>query len=249
MVTANRPQLCKRAVRCFNRQSHKNKELVVVDDGDIDLGKILADVPAPELTYLKIKHNPSNVLGRLRNIALEHASGKFVAQWDDDDWYHPDRLKHQVAALMKGYDACIMAATLMHVDTPEYFDHPYAGYLSDGVPGTIMHRNDSLIFYPELRRGEDSEYLDRWKERRHIKLPPSTMHLFIRCYHGQNTWELGHFLRRGRNSPLDLLSYFWFKIVRDDLFSHRRFQLSAMSKQSYDMYLEDSYAVGIFQPD
>jgi glycosyltransferase involved in cell wall biosynthesis len=248
MVTANRPQLCRRAVRCYNNQSYTNKELVVVDDGEVDLSGVLASVPDQELTYVRLNRNPSNVLGRLRNISLDYASGSYVAQWDDDDWYHPDRLKRQAEVLTQGYEACTLAATLMHVDEPNYFEHPYAGFLTEGVPGTIMHLNDHSVTYPEVERGEDTEYLDAWRSRKYAELPPSTMHLFIRCYHGSNTWEMGHFLRRVRNSPADLLSYFWHKTLRHDLFAHPRFQLSEDAKRAFRMYLEDSYTTGIFSP-
>jgi glycosyltransferase involved in cell wall biosynthesis len=246
MVTADRPQLCKRAVLCYNHQQYPNKELVVVDDGETDLEPILADVPSEELRYVRLSRNPSNVLGKLRNIALDNASGEYVAQWDDDDWYHPERLDRQAATLDEGYDACTLHATLMHVNRPGYFDHPYAGALPQGVPGTIMHVNDHSVAYPELRKGEDTAYLDAWRRRRYVELPDSNMHLFIRCYHGHNTWGADHFLRRVRNSPGDALSYVWHKAIRHDLFSHPRFKLSDDARRAFNMYLEDSYVAGIF---
>jgi len=246
MVTANRPQFCRRAVLCYNHQTYTNKELVVLDDGAVDLENVLADVPSRELTYVRLKADPRNVLGRLRNLALEQAEGTYAAQWDDDDWYHPSRLERQVAALEDGYDACTLAATLMHINTPQYFDHPYAGFLSEGVPGTIMHVNDGSVMYPEVVKGEDTTYLDAWRKRRYIELPASAMHLFIRCYHGANTWNADHFLRRLRNSPRDFLTYIWHNHFRHDPYSHRRFQLSEDAATAFQMYLDDSNTAGIF---
>src|SRR5262245_50450534 len=92
MVTANRKALCRRAVRCFERQSYPNRELVVVDDGEQDLSEVLYSLSDRHVIYRRISPSADNVLGRLRNLALETATGTVIAQWDDDDWYHPERL-------------------------------------------------------------------------------------------------------------------------------------------------------------
>jgi glycosyltransferase involved in cell wall biosynthesis len=245
MVTADRRALCRRSIRCFQRQTYPNRELVVVDDGEEDLGPVLSDVPARQVRYVKLEKKPENVLGRLRNIALEHASGTFLAQWDDDDWYHAERLEKQVATLQQGYDACSLYGALMHIDAPTYVRHPYIGYLGDGVPGSIVHRRDAAIRYPEMRRAEDTVYLNAWLEKRYTMLPGQEAHLFIRCFHGDNTWEKKHFLTRMRNTVPDALAYVWYRFVRNDLFQHPRFQLSDAAWAAFETYLQDSRELGL----
>jgi glycosyltransferase involved in cell wall biosynthesis len=240
MVTADRSALSRRAILCYRRQRYPNRELVIIDDGREDLSPLLSDIPASEVRYIRLEKRPEHVLGYLRNLALQHATGSFLTQWDDDDWYHPDRLSKQAAVLRQGYDACSLSGALMHLDTPEYFDHPYIGYLKDGIPGSIMHRRDDSIRYPEMRRAEDTVYLDHWRKRRYILLPASEVHLFIRCFHGTNTWEQAHFLTRMRNTLPDLVAYLWFRYVRQDLFLHPRFKLGEASREAFDQFLEDS---------
>lgn len=247
MVTADRRQLCRRALRCYKRQTYPNKELVVVDDGREDLAPLLADLPASEVVYLKLERKPEHVLGRLRNVALDAATGTFVAQWDDDDWYHPERLERQAAVLMSGYDACTLSAALMHLDTPEFLRRPYVGLLRDGVPGSIVHRRDAAIRYPGLRRGEDTVYLKAWTARSYAKLPLTDTHLFIRCFHGNNTWDAAHFLRRMRNTVPDSVSYLWHRHVRRDLFAHPRFRLDDRAREAFEAYLEDSHDLGLLR--
>ncbi len=246
MVTADRPRFCRRAVRCYLRQTYANKELVVLDDGTADLEPILADVPASELTYIRIPQERENVLGRLRNIALSHTSGEYIAQWDDDDWYHPERLEHQVAVLAAGYEACSLQGTLMHLDTEAYFRHPYVGLLKHGIPGSIVHRRSESVRYPEVGRGEDTVFLHQWKRARYHTLSPAYVHLYIRCFHGNNTWDIDHFLRRLRNTFPDLLLYGWHAFIRKDLFAHPRFQLDPEALKTFRMYVEDSLELGIF---
>jgi glycosyltransferase involved in cell wall biosynthesis len=234
-----------RAVYCFNNQTYPNKELVVVDDGSEDLEQVLQEVPSEQLVYEKLEPSDSNTLGKLRNITLKKANGMFLAQWDDDDWYHPDRLKIQAATLMNGNDACCLSGALMHLDTEPYMQHPYVGYLPDGIPGSIMHRNDSSIEYPHTRRAEDTVYLSKWMKKRYLQLPGKYSYLFLRAYHGSNTWEKEHFLRRVRNTPKDFIQYVWYAKFKGKFFKHPKFQLTEKEKQSFEMFLEDSAKLGL----
>jgi glycosyltransferase involved in cell wall biosynthesis len=244
MVTANRKALCRRAVLCFARQTYANRELVVVDDGEQDLADVLSAL-GDRVIYRKIPRSADNVLGRLRNIALEIATGAAIAQWDDDDWYHPDRLAKQMATLAQGYDACCLSGTLMHLNDGCFADHPYIGLLKDGVPGSIVHRRNGKIRYPEERRGEDTLYLRQWWIARYAQLPRADAGLFIRCFHGGNTWEERHFRTRLRNTVPDLVEYVWYWHLRHEPFRHSRFQLSAAQQQAFAMYRDDSRALGL----
>ena len=240
MVTADRPDLCRRAIRCYNRQTYKNKELVVVDDGETDLATVLSEVPDDELTYLRLPGSSNYVLGKLRNIALDTASGDIFTQWDDDEWYHPERIEKQVEVLLEGYEACCLQATLMHISDKEFFAHPYIGLLKKGVPGSIMHFASEDIRYPELKRAEDSIYLDKWLQKDYTTLSTNQAYLFIRCFHGENTWEKEHFLTRMRNTIPDTLSYLWYRFVRRNIFLHPRFNLENKAREAFQLYLEDS---------
>lgn len=245
-VTANRKHLMRRAIRCFQNQTYNNKELVIIDDGKEDLSDILEPLPEEEVNYVKLEKKPENTLGKLRNRSLEEASGEFLVQWDDDDWYHPDRINIQARKLMEGYDACCLSGALMHLDEEPYMLHPYVGYLPDGIPGSIMHRADSSIRYPHTRRAEDTVYLNEWMEKRYCQLPDDYSHLFIRCYHGENTWEKEHFLRRIRNNPKDALLYVWYKFIKGNLFEHPRFKLTDEQQEAFSMYLDDSRDLNLF---
>ena len=169
------------------------------------------------------------------------ATGEFlIPQWDDDDWYHPDRITLQVNKLQEGFDACALAGTLMHVNKDPYTNRPYIGLLPNGVPPTIMHRRDNSIRYPSLARTEDTVYVDAWLKKEYVQLPADDSYLYIRSFHGANTWEIDHFLRRMRNTPLDTIRFGWYKYVRRDMFAHPRFRLTPSMQAAFDLYLQDS---------
>jgi glycosyltransferase involved in cell wall biosynthesis len=240
MITANRVSLAERSIQCFLDQTYSDKELIVIDDGIENLEPTLKKYIPNQYIYHRLEKKEGQNLGYLRNLGLSLAKGEFIAQWDDDDWYHPDRLSTQVEALKKGASACILQATLMHLHNVEFMDHPYVGWLPGGVPGTIVHKNDPNARYPIEARGEDTTFLDFWKTKQLLILPMNTSHLFIRCFHGNNTWEEIHFTRRIRNNLYDSVSYFWFKYIRGDLFKHRRFQLNEQERNSFSRYFEQS---------
>lgn len=242
MVTADRAAIARRAVRCFLDQSWSNRELVVVDDGTEDYAPILSAIPADRLIHYRIARSPDNNLGRLRNLSLDLARGELVAQWDDDDWYHPERLKRQAMALTGEKQACVLAATLMHLDAPGWLDRPYIGSLEPGVPGTILHRADAQARYPEERRGEDSVFLDHWSRDRLAVL--DAPHLFLRAFHGSNTWERAHFERRVRNTVPSALEYALRRIT-GTLSGHSRFRLPPHARRAFDAYREASRALGL----
>jgi glycosyltransferase involved in cell wall biosynthesis len=247
MVTGDRKFLSRRAIQCFINQTYQNKELVIVDDGEEDYTDLLSRIPKDEYKYIKIKKCPNTVLGSLRNLTLDAASGDYLVQWDDDDWYHPDRIKIQATYLDKGYDACSLSATLVHICDETSVNMPFIGTLKNGVPGSIMHRNDRHIRYPALRKGEDTIYQKEWMSRNFIKLSDEYNHLFIRCYHGKNTWNDQHFYRRMRNGVKDFIIYCWYKFVIGDLKKNPKFVLKELEQSAYEQYIKDSKSLNLIK--
>jgi glycosyltransferase involved in cell wall biosynthesis len=246
MVTANRKRLAERAVTCFVNQTYPNRELVIIDDGTEDYSPLLREIDPRDVIYTRIAGSSGLVLGALRNMALDKARGDYLVQWDDDDWYHPERIARQAACLDKGYDACCLSASLMHLDNRDFFSLPYIGYLPDGIPGSIMHRRSASIRYPEYRRAEDTVYLRKWMKRRYVKLPEEHAGLFIRCFHGTNTWEEEHFTRRIRNSPASWVNYMYHKFFRGDLSGHPRFRLPSNVRSAFEQYVSESRSLNLF---
>lgn len=244
MVTANRAGLARRAVECFLAQRWPNRELIVVDDGHEDYTPLFAAIPADRVVYRKVAKAADTTLGALRNLTLDLARGQVVAQWDDDDWYHPERLTRQMALLDAGHAVCLLRGTLMHLDAPEWFDHPYVGTLEPGVPGSIVHRADPAVRYPEKRRGEDTDFLSNWTPDQIGVLDAPG--LFVRAFHGANTWERDHFERRVRNTPASAIEYWLRQRLTGNVWGHSRFRLDAPTRAAFDAFVADSRRAGVF---
>lgn len=236
MVTANRTHIAKRAINCFKNQTYPNKELVIVDDGNEDYSDLLGELNDNEYIYHKIETDDKVKLGQLRNLSLDVARGEIIAQWDDDDWYHPDRLKKQIELIQKGYDACILQSSLVHINDSEFGDMPFISGYPDGVPGTIVHKKNTQIRYPNIRRAEDDYYLKKWMKFKYKIMDESHSHLFIRCYHGKNTWDINHFRRKIKNTPIKIIKYLWYKYLINKFEDIPYFKLYPEAKKSFDEY-------------
>jgi glycosyltransferase involved in cell wall biosynthesis len=236
LVTRNRAALARRAVHCFAAQTWPNRELVIVDDGEEDYEPTLAPYrDRCAIAYHRFPRDPARKLGAARNLSLERATGEFCIQWDDDEWYHPERIAVQMGAVERGFDGSVLRDTLMHLDTPDYVEHPYRTGLWLGTPGTILHRAGA-VRYPNVARGEDSTFLRLLRRRLRIETLHQS-HLFIRCFHGANTWERGHFTRRLQWNPL---AYLRARFIARDLFSHPAFRLDAREREAAELFLKES---------
>jgi glycosyltransferase involved in cell wall biosynthesis len=240
MVTRDRPQLAARAVRCLAAQTWPSLELVVIDDGDVDYTPAFAPLgDRIPVRYMRLKPDPRRKLGGLRNMGLEAALGDLIAQWDDDEWYHPDRIATQVHAILDTRAvACVLKWTLMHVDTAELRHLPYRADTGRGTPGTIVHRRTS-VRYPNLSRSEDARFLEGIARTGRVEvLDRDASHLFIRCFHGANTWDARHFQRRLRRTPL-AAAHWLIARLRGDLRLHPQLRLTDVERSSIDAYLAD----------
>lgn len=97
MPTANRHEFIPKSVQYFLRQDYPYKELVIIDDGTESVSNLLPNIYSIRYFYLK----PENTVGYKRNIACEKAAGSIIVHWDDDDWYAPNWISHQVKTLIE----------------------------------------------------------------------------------------------------------------------------------------------------
>lgn len=204
MVTRNRLELAERAISCFAAQTWPDRELIIVDDGDDDYSAMVMPYVnnGLKVRYHRIQPEEGVRLGALRNRSIEYARGEWCMQWDDDEWYHPDRITRQMSA-RSGRAGVALKWVL--VDLPQSPFGPISFRADTGIatPGTILFRRDAAR-YENLARNEDGLFMREIRRQGLGVLGRDDSHLFVRCHHGSNTWELDHFLKRLRRRPIDI---------------------------------------------
>ena len=160
MPTANRRQWVPAAIALFQRQTHANRELLIVDDG-VDA---VEDIVPRDSRVRYVRIEPGLCLGAKRNRACELATGDVIVHWDDDDWYPPDRIARQVAALAaRNADVC-GTSRLYFRDVAQRRAWEYA-YILSGKPwvagSSLAYRRDAWERrrFRDVQVGEDSHFV------------------------------------------------------------------------------------------
>ena len=178
-----------RAIQCFLNQTYRDRELVVVYQSDDEATRqLLAELREPSVCPVEVPAVPRLKLGSLRNIARQAGNGKYVAQWDDDDWHSPTRLTEQMAAIREtGTRGCLLARVTLY-DGPSK-----RAYVSNKRPWeqSMVVERAILPPYPDVAKREDTPVVDELiRQGQQILL--DRPELYIYTYHGKNTWDRRH---------------------------------------------------------
>ena len=178
------------SIECFKSQTYPNKNLLIVNHGEESLCS-----NDSRIRELRLQKSRWQTVGDLRNLALEHATGDFIINWDDDDWHHPRRMEVQMKAQMETRmkdgqeDAAVLLKNRIHHSLVNGCSR-YAEY-PKGAEATILHPRRMTYRYPSLLRGSDSVFVRQFTSRLAIENDPA-MH--IRFFHGMNLWDAGHIM-------------------------------------------------------
>jgi hypothetical protein len=125
--------------------------------------------------------------------------GAFIAQWDDDDLYHPQRIHLQLQALTQHRgQACMLARWVVWWPAKQRL------FLSSKRPweGSLICQKEVMPRYPNLEKGEDTPAIKELISR-HRVIMLDAPGLYVYVIHGQNTWDEQHFEKIYKHTTLD----------------------------------------------
>lgn len=102
MPCYNSEKYISKAIESVLQQTYGNLELIIVDDGSVDESLKVIKQYVQKDSRIKVFVNKENEgVGRARNIALQHCSGKYIAFLDADDVAKNNRLEKEIFFLEK----------------------------------------------------------------------------------------------------------------------------------------------------
>ena len=101
LTTHNRkPKMVKRAIESVLNQTHKNLELIIVDDSlsDFiyrnDVARMILSMNDKRIKYIQNKENKGSCISR--NIGIRISKGNYIMYLDDDDELLPNKIKYSL---------------------------------------------------------------------------------------------------------------------------------------------------------
>jgi glycosyltransferase involved in cell wall biosynthesis len=171
LPTRDRRDFLPRAIDSVQKQSYRNWELLIVDDGSVDgTAEFLAGLAGERLRCFR--HHGAGACAA-RNVALAQARGALIAYLDDDNMMHPGWLKAVVWGFEQRPEANVLYGAYVVDDAGRIFrkksgdlprlfflpyDHHQVARRSIADIGAIAHRAG----LPEARFDESLREMGDW---------------------------------------------------------------------------------------
>jgi len=161
MATYNRPDYLKEAVASVVGQSMTAWELLVMNDGGVDVRHVVEAFQDPRIRYFQDEVNRGKA-HRL-NFGLREGQGEYIAYLDDDDLYYPHHLQVLSEALGKRPDVGVAYSDLYavsfvkdegtgkryplrkFVQVSRDFNRDFMFYFNHTLHVSLLHRRDLAL--------------------------------------------------------------------------------------------------------
>jgi spore maturation protein CgeD len=166
LTSFNRPNLIRQALRSIADQSHKDFELLVLDDSTIlDVRNLVDRYSFPSVRVFQFKvtaeeRRRTNRLGVNLNYGLQRASGDLVVYLCDDDFFCPDWFAAADTFFTEQKNVISAYGSLFYTNSSDMdFTHPVGPVRFPGTPvsfpkgqldhGQVAHRRWTPARWPE----------------------------------------------------------------------------------------------------
>ena len=211
--TFQRPEFLRAALQSVLRQTFKDFEVLVVDDGSpMDPAPLVNALDDPRIRYFRHQSNRGEAAAR--NTGLRSARGDYVAFLDDDDEWLPEKLRWQLDVFARSSPevGCVTGGfvvvrahdgQVLREDIPTQRGDLLGQLLVRnivGPPSTVILRRDCLdrvgVFDESIAFGVDYDLWIRLAERYHFECVPAVVTRYT-VHAGQMSndplvWGRGH---------------------------------------------------------
>ena len=165
LTTYGRNALTEVAIDSILNQTHRNLELIIVDDcSEDDNYEHLQKIALKDARMKVIQTEVNGGTYLAKNLGMETAVGEYVTFMDSDDWTHPQRLEFQVSAMEEKPELMAIAHSYFRVDENGSVIFRGTGAMRIGYITTIIRRQEVLErvgYFDSIRVSADAEYIGR----------------------------------------------------------------------------------------
>jgi glycosyltransferase involved in cell wall biosynthesis len=201
----NGEQYLAQAIESVLAQTHRDLELLVIDDGSTDGSRAIMEHYARGDARIRILSQANRGVSAAGNRGFEEARGEWVARLDADDLFLPDKLERQIAFIRQHPDVRIVGTLgyfinragkvigLVSTDGP-FTRAQFEKMAGRGEPvffvhsSTLMHRETVLAvggYREQFVQAEDVDLWLRMAEKGHLLLKMPEPLLLYRL-HGES---------------------------------------------------------------
>ncbi len=226
LVTAGgRFNLAQKSIICYTKQTYKNKELIILNEGpklyQKELQSFVDSLGRNDIRTVWL--NGKYSLGSLRNISVGIAEGDYFVQWDDDDFCLPHRLITQYSYLARFPEAkvCYLTDQLHYFWETKtlYWNHWKNWHSGNGlkkyslIPGTGMFVRGLSFRYPSVgeccKAGEDTVFANEIlsESSSNVVLLENMGHMHCYSFHGNQVYDIEHHMNiaQMRSQPVSFM--------------------------------------------
>ena len=167
VVCTMRPNLLSEVLDGFERQTHPNKELIVVLHGDgFDTGQVDTNLAARDVCARCVCAPAKLTLGECVQRGFEESRGELIVKIDDDDWYGKLFLETQLQASLFSFAGVVGKGSYVirfESDSSMYYLFPGREYrymeLFGGNRMLVRREVHEEIGWRALDHGEDTAFI------------------------------------------------------------------------------------------
>jgi glycosyltransferase involved in cell wall biosynthesis len=138
ITTFRRPELLRKALNSVVQQSHKELQIIVIDDASGDsTPSVVASFDDERIEFIQHDDSEGAIVGR--NEALQRARGKYVAYLDDDDAWVDTKIEQQVSVAERG------AQNVAVISCGGTLVNEHGQVLGNLLPGLTGSMRDSIV--------------------------------------------------------------------------------------------------------
>ncbi len=104
------------AIECVRRQTFKNFELIIIDDGSVDNSLNIIEYFAARDSRIQFRSRANTGIVGALNEALQMANGEFIARMDADDLCDVTRLEKQLTFLRANPTVVALGTGVLYTD-------------------------------------------------------------------------------------------------------------------------------------